>query len=274
MSARTFVTDTAIVLERRAAPGDPRPVLGGLQHGPAAGLPRPVRAAAGRRDRAASTAASLQWFVPGILVMTCLFGTSMTGVEPAAGDADRLARAAAGHPARPAGAAGRPGAEGDRAGAGPGADHRRGDAAVRVPAGAGRRCVVGLVLLAVIAVGLGSLSYALALAVREQEWVFWAVQQTLLFPLLLLAGMLLPLDSGPGWMRRGRVGEPAALRGRRRAGAVRRRRGLDRRGRRPGRGGRDRGRSGSGSAPGRWPGPAEPATDQGGDPGPGVLSLA
>jgi ABC-2 type transport system permease protein len=27
------------------------------------------------------------------------------------------------------------------------------------------------------------------------------VQQTLLFPLLLLAGVLLPLESGPGWMR-------------------------------------------------------------------------
>ena len=29
-------------------------------------------------------------------------------------------------------------------------------------------------LLAVTAVGLGSLSYALALAVQEQDWVFWA----------------------------------------------------------------------------------------------------
>jgi ABC-2 type transport system permease protein len=31
--------------------------------------------------------------------------------------------------------------------------------------------------------------------------MFWAIQQTLLFPLLLLAGMLLPLDGGPGWLR-------------------------------------------------------------------------
>jgi ABC-2 type transport system permease protein len=60
---------------------------------------------------------------------------------------------------------------------------------------------LGLALLAVTAVGLGSLSYALALAVRDQQWAFWAVQQTLLFPLLLLAGVLLPLESGPGWMR-------------------------------------------------------------------------
>ena len=27
------------------------------------------------------------------------------------------------------------------------------------------------------------------------------MQQTLLFPLLLLAGMLLPIDGGPGWLQ-------------------------------------------------------------------------
>jgi ABC-2 type transport system permease protein len=27
------------------------------------------------------------------------------------------------------------------------------------------------------------------------------VQQTFLFPLMILSGMLLPLESGPGWMR-------------------------------------------------------------------------
>ena len=31
--------------------------------------------------------------------------------------------------------------------------------------------------------------------------MFWTVQQTLLFPLLLLAGMLLPLEGGPGWLQ-------------------------------------------------------------------------
>ena len=41
----------------------------------------------------------------------------------------------------------------------------------------------------------------LALASKNQEWLFWTVQQTLLFPLLLLAGMLLPIDGGPGWLR-------------------------------------------------------------------------
>jgi len=61
--------------------------------------------------------------------------------------------------------------------------------------------LAGLALLAVFGVGLGSLSYALALAVRKQDWMFWVVQQTLIFPLMLLSGLLLPLESGPGWMQ-------------------------------------------------------------------------
>jgi ABC-2 type transport system permease protein len=60
---------------------------------------------------------------------------------------------------------------------------------------------LGLLLLSVFCVGLGSLSYTLGLASKNQEWLFWAVQQTLLFPLLLLAGMLLPIDGGPGWLQ-------------------------------------------------------------------------
>ena len=55
--------------------------------------------------------------------------------------------------------------------------------------------------MSAFAVGLGALSYALAVASKGNDWVFWAVQQTLLFPLLLLAGILLPIDGGPGWMR-------------------------------------------------------------------------
>jgi ABC-2 type transport system permease protein len=61
--------------------------------------------------------------------------------------------------------------------------------------------VVGLVLLATFGVGLGALSYTLALATKEREWLFWGVQQTLIFPLMILSGMLLPLEQGPGWMR-------------------------------------------------------------------------
>ncbi|MDO5629995.1 MAG: ABC transporter permease [Mobilicoccus sp.] len=61
--------------------------------------------------------------------------------------------------------------------------------------------LLGLVLLGLLGVGISSLSYALAIAVRKQEWMFWVVQQTFLFPLMILSGMLLPLEGGPGWMR-------------------------------------------------------------------------
>ena len=46
-----------------------------------------------------------------------------------------------------------------------------------------------------------ALSFALALASKDQDWLFWTVQQTVIFPMLLLAGMLLPVDDGPGWLR-------------------------------------------------------------------------
>ncbi|HEY9315655.1 ABC transporter permease [Williamsia sp.] len=61
--------------------------------------------------------------------------------------------------------------------------------------------VIGIMILAVFGVGLGSLSYSLALAVRDQDWVFWTVQQTLMFPLLILSGTMLPLEDAPGWMQ-------------------------------------------------------------------------
>lgn len=61
--------------------------------------------------------------------------------------------------------------------------------------------LIGLALLAVFGVGLGSLSYSLALATKDREWLFWGVQQSLIFPLLILSGMLLPLDAAPDWMR-------------------------------------------------------------------------
>ena len=53
----------------------------------------------------------------------------------------------------------------------------------------------------VFGVGLGARSYSLAMAVRHQEYLFWLVQQTLLFPLLLLSGILLPMELAPDWLR-------------------------------------------------------------------------
>lgn len=61
--------------------------------------------------------------------------------------------------------------------------------------------LVGVAMLALFSVGVGSLSFALALVSKDQDWLFWTVQQTLIFPVLLLAGMLLPIDDAPGWLK-------------------------------------------------------------------------
>jgi ABC-2 type transport system permease protein len=75
--------------------------------------------------------------------------------------------------------------------------------------------LLGVLLLSVFCLGLGALSYTLALAAKNQEWLFWTVQQTLLFPLLLLAGMLLPIEGGPGWLQTPLDAQPADVRRRR-----------------------------------------------------------
>jgi ABC-2 type transport system permease protein len=60
---------------------------------------------------------------------------------------------------------------------------------------------LGLLILAVLGIGLGALSHSLAIAVKRQEYLFWLVQQTLLFPVMLLSGILLPLEGAPDWLR-------------------------------------------------------------------------
>lgn len=145
-------------------------------------------------------AEAFQWFVPGIVVMIALFGTAMTGsnllFEIQSGAHERMLVAPV---ARSALLVGRACKE-------------------MVPlvlqalvicgvaAFFGFRpsvpgMAVGLVVLAVFGVGLGALSYALAIVSRERDWMFWTVQQGLLFPLMLLSGMLLPLEAGPRWMQ-------------------------------------------------------------------------
>ncbi len=141
-----------------------------------------------------------QWFVPAILVMTALFGTSTTGsnllFEFQTGAHERMLVTPL---SRPSLLIGRSLKE-----MVPLAGQAVIIVAVTIPFGFQLHPVgalAGLVMLAVLGVGLGSFSYALAIAVRKQEWMFWAVQQTLIFPLMLLSGMLLPLETGPTWMQ-------------------------------------------------------------------------
>lgn len=142
----------------------------------------------------------LQWFVPGIVVMSCLFATSTTGAnllfEIQTGSHERMLVSPLRRPALIVGRALKEIV--------PMFAQAALIVAVTIPFGFRLHLVgalAGLLLMAVFSVGLGALSYTLALACRNQEWMFWAVQQTLLFPLLLLAGMLLPVASGPAWLQ-------------------------------------------------------------------------
>ncbi|ROO89646.1 ABC-2 type transport system permease protein [Actinocorallia herbida] len=143
---------------------------------------------------------TLVWFVPGILVMTVLFGAGATGAnllfEAQTGSHERTLVAPI---ARSALLVGRALKE-----IAPIIVQSLLIVAVALPFGYRADplgLIAGLALLAVFGIGLGSLSYALALASRKKDWMFWAVQQSLIFPLMILSGMLLPLDDGPAWMR-------------------------------------------------------------------------
>lgn len=143
---------------------------------------------------------TLQWFVPGVLVMIVLFGTGATGsnlqYEMMTGSHERTLVAPLSRSALLVGRALKEIA--------PIAVQALLIVLIAWPFGftihaAG--LVAGLVLLAVFGVGLGSLSYALALGTKDREWLFWGVQQSLIFPLLILSGMLLPISAAPAWMQ-------------------------------------------------------------------------
>lgn len=143
---------------------------------------------------------SWQWFVPGILVMTVLFGTSMTGSnlqwEIQTGSHERVLVAPLSRSAILVGKSLKEIA--------PLSAQSIFIIAIMLPFGFELHfgpALVGLAILAVLGVGLGALSYALAIAARKKEWLFWTIQQTVLFPLLILSGMMMPLDAGPQWMR-------------------------------------------------------------------------
>ncbi|MEV2250811.1 ABC transporter permease [Streptomyces sp. NPDC050147] len=141
------------------------------------------------------------WFVPGVIVMLALFGTSPSGAnllsEIHTGSYERTLVSPAGRSALLIGRTAK-------------------EAAILL----GQAVLItlaallfidvdfdllgilaGLVLLMLFGIGVGALSNALALAVNRRDYLFIVVQQTLLFPLLLLSGMLLPMERGPDWLK-------------------------------------------------------------------------
>jgi ABC-2 type transport system permease protein len=191
------ITDTAIVFNRELRPviRDPFSVIFGLvQPLFFLGLFAPLLTSVSGLGN------SLQWFVPGVVVMLCLFGTSTTGAnliaEMQTGSHERMLVTPLSRSSLMIGRALKEIV--------PVVAQALIVVLATIPFGfradvAGM--TVGLLILGVFCVGLGALSYSLALACKNQDWMFWVVQQTLLFPLLLLAGMLLPLDGAPTWLR-------------------------------------------------------------------------
>lgn len=207
--ARRFRHDTALILVRELRPvlRDPFSLLFGMIQplfflalfGPL------LVGSLGGSDRLGGDV--WLWFVPSILVMTTLFGTTATGsnlqVELTSGSHERLLVTPMSRSAMLVGRALKEVV--------PVVAQALLVVLVMLPFGL-RPDPVGVVLtlgqLAVLGVGVGAFSYALALAVRKQEWMFWVIQQTVLFPLMLLSGMLLPLDGGPAWMRAASYADP------------------------------------------------------------------
>ena len=142
---------------------------------------------------------ALQWFVPGIVAMTCLMGASFTGAnlmeEMQTGSHERQLVSPLGRPALLVGRALKEIVP-----------LLMQTAIILVvvtpfsfdlhPLGV----LVGVVVLSLFSVGIGALSFALALAAKGQDWMFWTVQQTFLFPVLLTAGVLLPVQDAPRWL--------------------------------------------------------------------------
>lgn len=59
--------------------------------------------------------------------------------------------------------------------------------------------LVGLALVVPLAVSLAALSYAFALTLRRQE-MFAPLSSTVIVPMLLLSGALLPMSTAPAWL--------------------------------------------------------------------------
>jgi len=142
----------------------------------------------------------LQWFVPGIIAMTALMGASFTGAnltqEIVTGSHERLLVSPLSRSSLLIGRALKEIV--------PMLMQAAIIVAVVTPVGFDlhpAHVLVGVVLLTGFSIGVGALSFALALVAKDQDWLFWTVQQTLIFPVLLLAGVLLPLQGAPGWLR-------------------------------------------------------------------------
>lgn len=142
---------------------------------------------------------ALQWFVPGMVVMLVLFTTVSCGwaltEELFSGSFERFLATPASRPALLVGRALKELA--------PLLIQALILIAVAVPFGLQLHplpMLVGLLFLLVFGVGVASLSYALAITSKNDGSLFYLVSHSVSLPLMLLGGVLLPMQMAPDWL--------------------------------------------------------------------------
>jgi ABC-2 type transport system permease protein len=60
--------------------------------------------------------------------------------------------------------------------------------------------LVSLAFIVLVAIGLASVSYATALVVKSED-AFAPMLNSVILPLTLLSGIMLPMTLGPGWLQ-------------------------------------------------------------------------
>lgn len=144
-------------------------------------------------------ASPLQWFIPGMMVMLTLFGTAMVGwsltEELLSGVLERFLATPMSRPALLMGRALKE--------MFPLFFQAVVMIIIALPFGLvlhPLQMLYGLALLGLFGVGVAALSYALAIAAKNNTSLFYMVSQSVALPLMLLGGVLLPLEAGPGWL--------------------------------------------------------------------------
>lgn len=144
-------------------------------------------------------ASPLQWFIPGMMVMLTLFGTAMVGwsltEELLSGVLERFLATPMSRPALLMGRALKE--------MFPLFFQAVVMIVIALPFGLvlhPLQMLYGLLLLGLFGVGVAALSYALAIAAKNNTSLFYMVSQSVALPLMLLGGVLLPLESGPRWL--------------------------------------------------------------------------
>jgi ABC-2 type transport system permease protein len=146
-----------------------------------------------------SAGAPMQWFVPGMVVMLTLFTTVTSGwaltEELLSGAFERFLATPMSRPAMLVGRALKELA--------PLLLQALLMIAAALPLGLRLYplpVLIGLVLLMAFGIGVAALSYALAIASRKDGSLFYMITHSVSLPLMLLGGVLLPMDLAPRWL--------------------------------------------------------------------------